>query len=165
MVESVHVYLYVPHKPWRKIKMCVFNHQTDCTCMEKESFCALRLLQQTDYPHKKLSIWDSSRLCMNLCYVIFLCALNCVKMRYIKTYYYYLLGKGGYVFGSVGLSVCLSVDSITQKVMDGLEWNFMEGSWVVQWMIKIWWWSEYSKMSKWAKTHHDSGSITRLWCR
>ena len=32
----------------------------------------------------------------------------------------YLLGKGGYVFGSVGLSVCLSVNNITQKVMKGL---------------------------------------------
>ena len=27
--------------------------------------------------------------------------------------FYYLLGKGGYVFGSVGLFVCLSVDNIT----------------------------------------------------
>ena len=34
--------------------------------------------------------------------------------------YCYLLFKGGYVFGSVGLSVCLSVDNITQKVMNGL---------------------------------------------
>ena len=49
---------------------------------------------------------------------------------------YYLLGKGGYVFGSIGLlppweggyvlglsvclSVCLVVDNITQKVMNGL---------------------------------------------
>ena len=37
---------------------------------------------------------------------------------------YYLLGKGGYVFGSVGLSVCLFVclfvDNITQKVKNGL---------------------------------------------
>ena len=37
---------------------------------------------------------------------------------------YYLLGKGGYVFGGVGLSVCLSVclfvDNITQTVMNGL---------------------------------------------
>ena len=33
---------------------------------------------------------------------------------------YYRLGKGGYVFGSVGLFVCLSVDNITQKVMDRL---------------------------------------------
>ena len=33
---------------------------------------------------------------------------------------FYLLGKGGYVFGSVGLSVCLFVDNITQKVMNGL---------------------------------------------
>ena len=32
----------------------------------------------------------------------------------------YLLGKGGYVFGSVGLSVCLFVDNITHKVMNGL---------------------------------------------
>ena len=32
----------------------------------------------------------------------------------------YLHGKGGYVFGSVGLSVCLSVNNITQKVMNGL---------------------------------------------
>ena len=28
------------------------------------------------------------------------------------------LAKGGYVFGSVGLYVCLFVDSITQKVMN-----------------------------------------------
>ena len=32
----------------------------------------------------------------------------------------YLLGKGSYVFGGVGLSVCLFVDNITQKVMNGL---------------------------------------------
>ena len=34
---------------------------------------------------------------------------------------------------SVCLFVCLSVDNITKKVMNGLGWNFMEGSWVVQW--------------------------------
>ena len=38
------------------------------------------------------------------------------------------LGKGGYVVGSVGLSVCLSLDNITQKVMNGLGWNFTEWS-------------------------------------
>ena len=27
---------------------------------------------------------------------------------------------------------CLSVNNITQKVMNGLGWNFMDGSWVVQ---------------------------------
>ena len=32
---------------------------------------------------------------------------------------FYRLGKGGYVFGSTGLSVCQFVD-ITQKVMNGL---------------------------------------------
>ena len=31
------------------------------------------------------------------------------------------LGKGGYVVGSVGLSVCLSVDNITQNVMNGMK--------------------------------------------
>ena len=49
----------------------------------------------------------------------------------------YLLGKGGYVFGSVGLSVCLSVclfvDNVTQKVVNGLGWSFMAWSWVVKW--------------------------------
>ena len=38
----------------------------------------------------------------------------------IKSRISYLLGKGGYVFGTVGLSVCLSVNNITQKVMNGL---------------------------------------------
>ena len=33
--------------------------------------------------------------------------------------YDYLLGKGGYVFGIVDLSVCLFVDNITQIVMNG----------------------------------------------
>ena len=50
---------------------------------------------------------------------------------------HYLLG--GYVFGCICLfvclfvlmSVCLFVSSITQKVRNGLQWNFMEGSWVV----------------------------------
>ena len=45
---------------------------------------------------------------------------------------FYLLGKGGYVFGSVGLYVCLFVDNITQNVINGLGLNFMEGSWVAQ---------------------------------
>ena len=44
----------------------------------------------------------------------------------------YLLGKGGYVFGSVGLFVCLFVSNITQPV-NRLKWNVMEGSKVVQW--------------------------------
>ena len=41
-------------------------------------------------------------------------------MLYAAPNLFYLLGKGGYVFGSVGLFVCLSVDNITQKVMNGL---------------------------------------------
>ena len=44
----------------------------------------------------------------------------------------YLLGKGGYVFSSTGLSVCLLVSNIIQKVINGLLLNFMEGSWVVK---------------------------------
>ena len=45
------------------------------------------------------------------------------------------LAKGGYAFGGVGLSVCLFVDNITQKVMNGLGWILRGegGSWVVQW--------------------------------
>ena len=46
------------------------------------------------------------------------------------------LAKWGYVFGSVGLSVslyvCLFVDNVTQKAINGLGWKFMEESWVVQ---------------------------------
>ena len=45
-------------------------------------------------------------------------------MRGYPTKLNYFLGKGGYVFGGVGLSVylfvCLFVDNITQKVMNGL---------------------------------------------
>ena len=44
--------------------------------------------------------------------------------EWASTIPFYLFGKGGYVLGSVGLSVCLfvclSVDNITQKVMNGL---------------------------------------------
>ena len=41
------------------------------------------------------------------------------------------LGKGGYVVGNVGLSVCLSVDNITQKVMNGMKnWLNFGGIWV-----------------------------------
>ena len=40
--------------------------------------------------------------------------------RYIFFVCYYLHGKIGYVFGSVGLFVCLFVSTITQKVMNGL---------------------------------------------
>ena len=38
------------------------------------------------------------------------------------------LDKGVYVVGSVGMSVCLSLDNITLKVMNGLGWNFTEWS-------------------------------------
>ena len=33
----------------------------------------------------------------------------------------YLLGDGGYVLGSVGLFVCLSISNITQKIINGLQ--------------------------------------------
>ena len=49
-------------------------------------------------------------ICVNICV--------CVCINHIIIYCY-LLGKGGYVFGSVGLCVCLSVD-ITHKDMNGL---------------------------------------------
>ena len=44
---------------------------------------------------------------------------------------------GGYIFSITGLfaclSVCLSVCSVTQKVMNWLRWNFMEGFGVIKW--------------------------------
>ena len=48
-----------------------------------------------------------------------------IKVKNKKSHHYmmtfnYLLAKGGYVLGTVDLSVCLSVDNITQKVMNGL---------------------------------------------
>ena len=45
------------------------------------------------------------------------------------------LGKGGYV-GNVGLSVCLSVDNITQKVMNGMKnWlNFGGDLGILRWV-------------------------------
>ena len=57
----------------------------------------------------------------------------------VKQFDYYLFGKGGYVFSSVGLfahclvdwlSFCLSVSNITQNVMNILR-NFMEESSVI----------------------------------
>ena len=57
------------------------------------------------------------------------------------------LAKGGYVFGSVSLSVCLFVcllaSNITQNAMTRLQWKFMERSGVVQErtdtiMVSIW---------------------------
>ena len=40
--------------------------------------------------------------------------------KFVCHFVCYLLGKGGYVFGIVNLFVCLSVDNITQKFMNGL---------------------------------------------
>ena len=46
------------------------------------------------------------------------------------------LGKGGYVVGNIGLSVCLSVDNITQKVMNGMKnWlNFGGDLGILRWV-------------------------------
>ena len=44
--------------------------------------------------------------------------------------FFYLLGKGGYVFGSIDLFVCWT--TLLKKTMNALGWNFMEGSVVVQ---------------------------------
>ena len=90
------------------------------------------------YLHHKASTYWESVICLFWLYIA--CHMYCVSENPGPLCYFchiYLLGKGGYVFGSVGLfvclSVCLSVDNITQKVMNGLGWNFMEGSWIVQW--------------------------------
>ena len=45
-----------------------------------------------------------------------------------SSYYYYLLGKGGYVFGSVDLFVCLSVcGQHYSKSYERIEMKFYEG--------------------------------------
>ena len=41
--------------------------------------------------------------------------------------YIYLLGKGGYVFGSVGLSVCLFVCGHNLKSYERIEMKFYGG--------------------------------------
>ena len=51
---------------------------------------------------------------------------------YLSLVFITSLAKGGYVCGTVDLSVCLLVSNITQKVMNRLQWNFMERSRVVQ---------------------------------
>ena len=47
------------------------------------------------------------------------------------------LAKGGYVCGRISLPVCLSVclfvGNITQKVMNELQWNFVDESWEGHW--------------------------------
>ena len=48
-------------------------------------------------------------------------AINCSASLYAEVLYITTsLAKGGYVFGRIGLSVCLFVNNITQKVMNGL---------------------------------------------
>ena len=69
--------------------------------------------------------------------------------------YFYLLGKWGYVFGSVGLSVCLFVCLFVcrqhySKSYERIGMKFYGGV-LGSTKIKFWWWSGYSKMSKWAK--------------
>ena len=45
-----------------------------------------------------------------------------IIVRLVAIFTSYLPGKGGYVFGIVGLSVCLFMDNITQKVINGCGW-------------------------------------------
>ena len=46
------------------------------------------------------------------------------------------LGKGGYVVGSVGLSVCLSVDNIALKVLNGMKkWLNFGGDLGILWSV------------------------------
>ena len=56
-------------------------------------------------------------------------------MLFNNVHYYYLLGKGGYVFGGVGLSVCLSVcgQHYSKKLWTDWDEIFRAESWVVQW--------------------------------
>ena len=69
-----------------------------------------------------------------------------------------LLQKGGYVFGSFGLSVCLFVvcGQHYSKCYERIGMKFYGGGGP---------WSTYPKMSIWAKKQHNSCSINRSWCR
>ena len=52
----------------------------------------------------------STRLLMHYSFKIIILRHTLYNIRrYVCNLYFYLLGKGGYVFGSVGLSVCLFV--------------------------------------------------------
>ena len=77
--------------------------------------------------------------------------------------------QGGYVFSSIGLfvcrSVCLSfcefVSNITQKVMNRLCCNFMEGLGVIKETREyIWWWSG---SPCWLSNSKSSHFFTNLW--
>ena len=89
-------------------------------------------------------------------YNVFICLL-CASIEFMSVYYY-LLGKGGYVFGNVGLSVYLSLSVCLWTILLKKLWtDWSEILWRVpglynEELIKFWWWSEYSKMSKWPKT-------------
>jgi len=48
--------------------------------------------------------------------------------------------EGGYVFGSVCLSVCLSVGWITEKVVSGFDEIYWRGrAWPVDQWVQLWW--------------------------
>ena len=63
-----------------------------------------------------------------------------------NVHYYYLLGKGGYVFYGVGLFVCLFVclwTTLLKKLWTDWDEIFRAESWVVQWrtdeiLVVIW---------------------------
>ena len=76
--------------------------------------------------------WDSNQ--RNACMWV-ACSTTVLQMPTPQFPVFYYLCQGDYIFGWVGLffmSVCLSVSNITQKVMNELQWNFMEGSRVVK---------------------------------
>ena len=59
------------------------------------------------------------------------CSISVVPYLFIYLFMYFLICKGGYVFGSVGLSVCLFVclskDNITQKSYERIGVKFIGG--------------------------------------
>ena len=67
----------------------------------------------------------------------------------------------------VCLSVCLFVLFVNNIAPKSYQWIGMKfygevlGSTMKN--IKFWWWSGYSKMTKWGKKTHNSSSITRSW--
>ena len=82
----------------------------------------------------------------------------------------YLLGKGGYVFGSVGLFVCLSV-CLWTTLLKKLWTDWDEILWRGPGCSTRKYWLNFNGdlgILRWVneqKNHHNSGGIPRLWCQ
>ena len=79
-------------------------------------------------PYNRLRLWPSIKATLSQSFV-FIGAAD-----HFDPAIYLYLRKGGYVFGRVGLSVCLSVRRVTYKVANGFALNFRTR----EQLIKVW---------------------------